>query len=98
MSDNEQPQETKPEGNQHISLKIAGSGFPDLLIKVKRTTKLSKMMNAYCERAGKSLNEVRFMFDGNKIKPTDTIADLEIEEDEDEITIDVTSEAVGGRS
>lgn len=30
--------------------------------RVKRTTKLSKMMNAYCDRAGKSLNEVRFMY------------------------------------
>ncbi|KAI5478595.1 small ubiquitin-related modifier [Pseudohyphozyma bogoriensis] len=86
--------DAKPE---HISLKIQGSGFPDLMIKVKKTTKLSKMMSAYCDRAGKQLNEVRFMFDGQKILGSQTVGDLDIDDDEDEVMIEVTSEAVGGR-
>lgn len=34
----------------------------DLQGSLHRTTKLSKMMAAYCERAGKNQSEVRFMF------------------------------------
>lgn len=32
------------------------------LFQFNRTTKLSKMMSAYCERAGKNAKDVRFMF------------------------------------
>ncbi|GAA6012829.1 hypothetical protein JCM10207_005377 [Rhodosporidiobolus poonsookiae] len=94
MSDTEQ-QEVKPE-NQHISLKIQGAGFPELVIKVKRTTKLSKMMNAYCDRAGKNMNEIRFMHDGNKLAAHQVVGDLELDDDENEAVIDVAQEAVGG--
>ncbi|GAA5886304.1 hypothetical protein JCM6882_001597 [Rhodosporidiobolus microsporus] len=96
MSDNEN-QEVKPEGPQHVSLKIKGPGFPELVIKVKKTTKLSKMMTAYCERAGKTQGEVRFMYDGSKLQGHMTVSDLDIDEDEgEEVQIDVTQEAVGG--
>ncbi|GAA5939133.1 SUMO family protein SMT3 [Sporobolomyces koalae] len=92
----EQP-EVKPEGQQtHISLKIQGSGFPELVIKVKKTTRLEKMMNAYCQRAGKDMSEVRFMVDGVKLTKEQLVSDLDIDEDDEEITIDVAQEAVGG--
>lgn len=55
------------------------------------------MMNAYCERAGKQLAEVRFMFDGTKVLGHQTIADLDVDDDDEEVMIEVTSEAVGGR-
>lgn len=100
---------------------------------VDRTTKLSKMMAAYCERAGKAVGDVRFMFgsfivlrssfpcllsctthvDGNKVLGTQTVEDvthpplhrlvvvkltrhaqLDIDDDEEEIQIEVTQEAV----
>ncbi|GAA5831988.1 hypothetical protein JCM11251_002774 [Rhodosporidiobolus azoricus] len=97
MSDNEQP-EQKPAA-EHVSLKIRGTGFPELVIKVKKTTKLSKMMSAYCERAGKNQNEVRFVYDGQKLQGTMTVADLEIDDEAEageEVLIDVMQEAVGG--
>merc|ERR1711939_627458 len=97
MSADENQADKKPE-TQHISLKIQGAGFPDLVIKVKKTTKLSKMMNAYCQRAGKSLNEVRFMYEGERLQPDQTVESLDIDdlEEDDEVIIDVASEAVGG--
>ncbi|GAA5912074.1 uncharacterized protein JCM6883_007101 [Sporobolomyces salmoneus] len=89
--------EVKPEGqNTHISLKIQGSGFPELVIKVKKTTRLEKMMNAYCNRAGKDLSEVRFMVDGQVLTPNQLVSELDIDEDDDEIVIDVATQAVGG--
>ncbi|GJN93106.1 hypothetical protein Rhopal_006151-T1 [Rhodotorula paludigena] len=91
--------EVKAEGApQHISLKISGSGFPDLVIKVKRTTKLSKMMSAYCQRAGKQLNEVRFMYEGQRLNADQVVNDLDLDdiEEDEEVQIDVAQEAVGG--
>ncbi|KAK4052825.1 SUMO protein smt3 [Microbotryomycetes sp. JL201] len=87
--------EVKPE-NQHVSLRIQGPGFPDLLIKVKKSTKLQKMMNAYCERAGKTTADIRFMFDGHRLQGDQTVADLDIDEDDEEIMIDVVQQAIGG--
>ncbi|KAM0786931.1 hypothetical protein ACM66B_002353 [Microbotryomycetes sp. NB124-2] len=84
--------EVKPE-NQHVSLRIQGAGFPELLIKVKKTTKLQKMMNAYCERVGKTLREIRFLFDGHKLQGEQTVADLDIDDEDDEVVIDVVQEA-----
>ncbi|BGP19433.1 hypothetical protein JCM10213_000670 [Rhodosporidiobolus nylandii] len=91
----QEPTEVKPEA-QHISLKIQGQGFPELVIKVKKTTKLSKMMSAYCERAGKQMTEVRFMHDGNRLAGHETVESLDLEDDEEEAIIDVAQEAVGG--
>ncbi|BGP42881.1 SUMO protein smt3 [Rhodotorula kratochvilovae] len=98
MSADENQAEQKPDTPQHISLKIQGAGFPDLVIKVKKTTKLSKMMNAYCQRAGKSLSEVRFMYEGQRLRPEDQVDSLDIDdiEEDDEVVIDVAQEAVGG--
>ena len=37
-------------------------------------------MNSYCERQGKSLQSVRFLFDGKRIEAHNTPNELEIEE------------------
>ncbi|GAA5907012.1 hypothetical protein JCM8208_004487 [Rhodotorula glutinis] len=97
MSADENQADKKPE-TQHISLKIQGAGFPDLVIKVKKTTKLSKMMNAYCQRAGKALNEVRFMYEGQRLNGESLVESLDIDDidEDDEVVIDVAQEAVGG--
>jgi hypothetical protein len=42
MSDNGgENNEVKPEGPQHVALKLQGTGFPELVIKVKRSVLLS---------------------------------------------------------
>ncbi|GAA5992159.1 hypothetical protein JCM10908_001795 [Rhodotorula pacifica] len=101
MSDNGgDNQEVKPEGPQHVALKLQGSGFPELVIKVKKSTKLAKMMNAYCDRAGKALNEVRFMYEGTRLKPEMFVHELDIDdvEADEEIVIDVAQEAMASLS
>lgn len=52
--------------------------------KVKKTTKLKKLMDAYCARVGKEAGSIRFLFDGDRIAPDSTPNDLGME-DEDEI-------------
>jgi hypothetical protein len=44
----------------------------EVYFKIKHSTPLKKLMEAYCEKQGKQLNSVRFLFDGNRVQPTDT--------------------------
>ena len=37
-------------------------------------------MNSYCERQGKALNSVRFLFDGRRVEAHHTPEELEMEE------------------
>ena len=57
-------------------------------------TPLRKLMQAYCDRQGLQISLVRFRFDGNPVKETDTPDALEME---DEDTIDVFQSQTGGR-
>nr|XP_020857774.1 small ubiquitin-related modifier 2-A-like [Phascolarctos cinereus] len=90
----EKPKEgVKTENNDHIDLKVAGQDGSVVQAKIKRQTSLSKLMKAYCERQGVSITQIRFRFDGQQINETDTLAQLEIE---DEDTIDVFQQQTGG--
>jgi hypothetical protein len=44
----------------------------EVFFKIKRSTQLKKLMEAYCERQGKAVNSVRFLYDGERIQPTNT--------------------------
>ena len=57
------------------------------------TTPLQKLMNAFCNRNGVAMNSVRFLFDGNRVNPNQTPADLEMEDGD---VIDVMVEQQGG--
>lgn len=46
--------------------------------QVKRTTQLKKLMEAYCARVGTQSNQVRFLFDGIRIKPEQTPEDVRV--------------------
>jgi small ubiquitin-related modifier len=50
-------------------------------------------MNSYCERQGKSVDSVKFMWDGNRVQKHHTPADLEMEDGD---TIEVMVEQQGG--
>jgi hypothetical protein len=45
----------------------------EIFFKIKRTTALSKLMNAFCDRQGMSMNSVRFLFEGTPVDPTDNL-------------------------
>ena len=48
--------------------------------KIKKTTPLRKLMNAYCGRQGLSLVVVRFTFDGTRLRPQDAPRDHGMED------------------
>jgi len=63
----------KPEGNasEHLNIKVTDNNN-EVFFKIKRTTALKKLMDAFCERQGKAANSVRFLFDGSRVQPTDS--------------------------
>ncbi|KAI8598206.1 ubiquitin-related domain-containing protein [Dissophora ornata] len=85
----------KPEAGsaEHINLKVVGQDHSEVFFKIKRSTQLKKLMEAYCDRQGKAVTSVRFLYDGERIQPTNTPNELEMDDGD---SIDVMVEQVGG--
>jgi Ubiquitin-2 like Rad60 SUMO-like len=65
------PAEMPQPPSEHLNIKVT-DGNNEVFFKIKRSTKLEKLMNAFCERQGKQINTVRFLFDGQRVQPTDS--------------------------
>ena len=57
--------------SEHLNIKVTDNNN-EVFFKIKRTTALSKLMNAFCDRQGKQLATVRFLFDGARVNPSDS--------------------------
>jgi small ubiquitin-related modifier len=79
--------------NAAITLKVVDVGGDEMFFKVKKTTKMKKIMDAYADKKGVSFQSLRFMKDGLRIKEDDTPKMLEMEDDDQ---IDVRIETIGG--
>merc|ERR1712186_161171 len=77
----------------HIQLKVKDQQGSEVQFKIKKSTPLRKLMDAYCSRLGPQASQVRFMVDGERIAPDDTAEKLGLE---DEDLIDVAMEQTGG--
>lgn len=72
--ENGSPGGGKPEeapASEHLNIKVTDNNN-EVFFKIKRTTQLKKLMDAFCERQGKAPNSVRFLFDGSRVQPTDS--------------------------
>ncbi|KAL6920158.1 hypothetical protein ACHAPO_000982 [Fusarium lateritium] len=97
MSDenaNGTPGEPAAANSEHLNIKVTDNNN-EVFFKIKRTTKLEKLMTAFCERQGKTTSSVRFLFDGTRVQPTDTPDALEMQDGD---TLEVHQEQVGGSS
>ncbi|KAH6689229.1 ubiquitin-related domain-containing protein [Plectosphaerella plurivora] len=83
---------TEPANSEHLNIKVTDNNN-EVFFKIKRSTKLEKLMNAFCERQGKSSATVRFVFEGQRVQPTDTPDALEMADGD---TLEVYQEQVGG--
>lgn len=67
-----QPEAPVPGGAvEHLNIKVTDNNN-EVFFKIKRSTKLDKLMTAFCERQGKTVNSVRFLFEGQRVQPSDT--------------------------
>ena len=78
-------EDKKPaEGGAHINLKVKGQDGNEVFFRIKRSTQLKKLMNAYCDRQSVDMNAIAFLFDGRRLRGEQTPDELEME-DGDEI-------------
>merc|ERR1711939_721147 len=87
--------ESKPdikEQNQ-INIKVVGPANQEVHFRVKKTTALRKLMNAYCERQGQDIASLQFLFDGDRVGENQTPEELEMEDGD---SIDAMVKQVGG--
>ncbi|KAL2808776.1 hypothetical protein BJX63DRAFT_408094, partial [Aspergillus granulosus] len=56
---------------EHLNIKVTDNNN-EVFFKIKRTTQLKKLMDAFCDRQGKQPSTVRFLFDGTRVRPEDT--------------------------
>ena len=50
--------------------------------KIKKKTQLMKLMEAYCARQSLQMDQIRFLFDGNRLRDTQTPDELDMEDDD----------------
>ncbi|KAK7320356.1 hypothetical protein VNO77_29764 [Canavalia gladiata] len=81
---NEEDKKHSDQGAAHISLKVKGQDGNETFFRIKRSTHLKKLMNAYCDRQSVDINSVAFLFDGRRLRAEQTPDELEME-DGDEI-------------
>ena len=62
--------EPKAPVTEHLNIKVT-DGNNEVFFKIKKTTPLKKLMDAFCERQGKQRNTVRFLFDGTRVQADD---------------------------
>lgn len=82
----EEPSET------HINLKVS-DGVGEIFFKIKRTTPMKRLMDAFCKRQGRSLDSVRFLIDGTRINADSTPQELDMEDGD---VIEAHREQTGG--
>ncbi|KAJ0333899.1 hypothetical protein COL922a_010271 [Colletotrichum nupharicola] len=82
------PEDAAPHGaaetpnNAAINVKIVDTTGHTIVFKIKRDTRMQKVMAAFCERQGKDPKSVRFIFDGTRLVEDDTPRILDLEEDD----------------
>ncbi|XP_077216610.1 small ubiquitin-related modifier 1-like [Tasmannia lanceolata] len=82
---NNQEVDKKPnDQSAHINLKVKGQDGNEVFFRIKRSTQLRKLMNAYCDRQSVDFNSIVFLFDGRRLQVEQTPDQLEME-DGDEI-------------
>ncbi|KAL9657414.1 hypothetical protein ABK040_014401 [Willaertia magna] len=91
MSDEGVKAETKDE--QHINIRVVNGEGVEVFFKIKKSTPLKKLMEAYCKRQGLMSSAVRFTFDGNRLSGNETAEQLDME---DKDVIDAMVEQTGG--
>jgi len=79
-------------GAEHLNIKVT-DGNNEVFFKIKRSTKLEKLMRAFCERQGKDMKTARFLFDGNRVQGHDTPDTLDMADGD---SIEVHQEQIGG--
>ncbi|PIA59866.1 hypothetical protein AQUCO_00400617v1 [Aquilegia coerulea] len=79
--------------DDHIKLKIKDQNGKEMFFRIKRTTELGKVIKTYCDRQAMDPKIVRFFCDGQRIRGSETPAELDMDDD---VEIDAMIHQTGG--
>lgn len=88
-----QPPSDEKKGD-HINIKLVDGEQNEIFFKIKKTTPLRKLMEAYCDKQGKQFGTVRFIFEGTRLSANNTAEEVGLENDD---IIEAKIEQTGGR-
>jgi len=78
---------------EELNINVKSQEGTVICFKLKKTTQMKKMIDSYCQRNGYHSKSVRFIYEGERIKETDTPAALGMEDGDE---IDAMIEQHGG--
>ena len=81
-----------PQTGDYINLKVVGPANQEVHFRIKRSTPLRRVMEAYCERQGQDMESFQFWFDGERVAEKQTPAELKMEDGD---SIDAMVKQVG---
>ena len=81
--------------DENINLSVECPSGAPLQFRIKKTTPLRKLMDAYCKKLGLSRLAVRFNFDGGRLHEDDAPKNVGLE-DGDEIQVESWQEGGAG--
>ena len=98
MSQENQQATPKPEADtsgpdSSIKIQVMADNGNALHFKIKKSTKMTKVLDAYAKKQGVERTQLKFLFDGEKVKADDTPDSLGMSEDD---ILDAVVEADGG--
>ena len=93
MAEEQKPAAAKEEGGETITLRVKDQTGEETFFKVKKSTKMDEVFNAYASRKGVDKSALRFLVDGERIGTDATPKTLDLE---DQDQIDVVLEQTGG--
>ena len=95
-SDVDDGSNTNPSGGEenHVRIRVEFMDNVDFY-RLKRNQSFKKLMNKFCSRHGIDYGVVRFLYDGRRLRATDTPTTVDMEDQEE--TVEVFTEACGGR-
>jgi len=81
MADAEE-EDKKPakDGADALNIRIRDQTGEETFFKVKKSTKLQKVFDAYSSRKGVAAASLRFLFDGMRVRPEQTPADIDMDD------------------
>merc|ERR1712066_521065 len=79
--------------SEQLNLRVIGQDGDVIQFKIKNNTPFRKLMSVYCDRLKLVQNNIRFVFDGNRIHDADTPATFDMVDDD---AIEVFTQQTGG--
>lgn len=79
--------------HEKIKITVTAQTGGDVVFAIKPTTTFNKMFDAYCGRMGVRLCSVRFLYNGERLLPTNTPKELDMHDGD---VVDAVLQQTGG--